>query len=161
MHAILVVTITTFALPLLAETETKTDESPPKKTWSASVAGTIGPLEDFPRGGISLSGLYHFNDRIRLGGRGVYYIPRSYGNVTRHAFLLEVRLETMLLNTRFINWYLGLDIGFGFFHDDLKKVYDDVTAPSAGLTVDTGIEINITPSIRPFLGLITSIVNSP
>lgn len=120
-----------------------------------SLAGTlhIGPFEDFPLAGLSMDGLYHFGRRLRLGGRATYYFPRTHGNVQRNALTVEGLLQTVLVDSRHVDWYFGVGLGFGVFHDDYLRVYDDVTRLAPGISLETGIEVRATQRIRPFLGV--------
>lgn len=121
--------------------------------WSLGATLHLGPFEDFPRAGLSADGLYHLGRRLRLGGRATYYLPRSYGNVRRNALAAEGLLQTLLVDSRHVDWYFGFGLGAGVFHDDYLRVYDDVTRMVPGISLETGVEVRATQCIRPFVGL--------
>jgi hypothetical protein len=120
--------------------------------WSLGATLHLGPLEDFPRAGLSVDGLYHFGPRLRLGGRWTYYMPRTYGNVQRNALVVEGLLQTLLIDSQLVDWYFGFGLGVGAFHDDYLRVYEDVTRLVPGTSLESGIEVRATQGIRPFLG---------
>lgn len=118
---------------------------------SLAATAHIGPFENFPKGGVSVDGLYHLHERIRLGGKLTWFFPKAYGNVQRNAGTIELMIQGLLLDYRYVDWTLSFGLGVGLFHDDYQRVYDDVTRLAPGFTLRTGAEVRITNMIHPFV----------
>ena len=146
-----VIITVTLARPAMAEEAEQNENG----RWSLAATAHIGPFENYPNGGISVDALYHFGERLRLGGRILYYAPKTYGNVRRESFLADVLLQVLIVNTRWVDWTFDVGVGLGYFHDDYQRVYDDVSRLAPGLALGTGIEIRATSWMRPFLGFRT------
>ncbi|MBN2525801.1 MAG: hypothetical protein JXR76_05355 [Deltaproteobacteria bacterium] len=122
-------------------------------SWSILPMLRIGAFEDYPKVGLSADALYHLHARFRLGGRLTFYFPRQFGNVVRNAGLLSILIQGILIDTRFVDWTMELAPGFGFFHDDYLKVYNDVSRLAPGFTLSTGVEVSVTRRIHPWAAL--------
>ena len=124
-----------FALHALsmAPSQATADDAPPHEVErTLSVQGFVGPLEDFPRGGIGLHFGWQISERLRLGPQLTWYVPRAYGNVRRHLVDAGLALGVDILRSSSLTWAFDTGLSLGAFVDDYQRVYDDVVriAPS-------------------------------
>jgi len=152
---LLLLSIAAFVTVGVAPTTSRADdpESPIDGGWSVGVTGHVAPLEDYPRGGLSLDAAHRLRPRLRFGPRLTYYVPRSYGNVRRQVVVLDAALRVDALSGPRASWVFDLSLGLGVFHDDYVRVYDDVSRIAVGFSVGTALEVHTGTRLRPFVGV--------
>lgn len=126
------------------------DPSPPED-WLVSTAMHFGPLEAFPRFGVSAAAHARWR-RFRFGGRVVFYPHSTHGNVTRHLWLFEPQAQVFAVDGEYVGWTFDLGVGAGLFRDDYSRVYPDVSRVAPGFSLGTQLEVRATSLLRPYLG---------
>ncbi|MGH1348158.1 MAG: hypothetical protein ACRBN8_41770 [Nannocystales bacterium] len=122
--------------------------------WTVGGGVAVGPLEPFPRLGLSLVAHYRWR-WLRIGAHLAHYPGATQGNVTRSATLIEPHAQFFVIDSRWVDWSFDVGIGLAVFHDDYLQVYDDVSRLAPGFSLGTSLEIRASRVLRPYVGVQT------
>ena len=122
--------------------------------WSFAAGMAVGPLEPFPRFGMSLAAHYRWR-WLRIGGVVGHYPGATRGNVTRSATFVAAQSQFFVIDSRWVDWSFDLGIGVASFRDDYLQVYDDVSRVAPGFSLGSTVEVRASRLLRPFVGVQT------
>lgn len=146
-------TVSAGLLTMAVALSAKPASAEPARPWSMAAALQLAPLETYPRFALGLEGSHALSRDFRLGAELSFYLPRHDGDVTRSAFAVNGLVQYSLVHRARFRWYVLAGLGVALFRDryDARSVYSNETVLGPGVTLGTGVELQVGERVGVFL----------